>query len=229
MFISFIRALILYFVIIIALRVLGKRQVGQLEPSELVVTVLISELAAIPMQDIGIPLVSGVIPIITIISVELIISVICMNSVKFRKVLCGKPVVVIENGTILQDEMKKLRFTLDELTENLRLNQVTDISTIQFAILETNGHLSVLKKASDTPPAAKDLEVKPPKLELPIMVINDGRLLRSNMEFLGLDDHWLQTQLKLNGTRSVKDVFLLTAEKGGKIYFVKKEHKNEKR
>lgn len=207
---------------------LGKRQIGQLEPSELVVTVLISELAAIPMQDIGIPLLSGIIPIITLVSIEIIITVVSMKSLKIRSALCGKPVIVIENGRVLQQEMKKLRFTLDELTECLRLNQVTDIASVQYAILETNGQLSVLLKPSDAPPKAKDMGVKPPKLELPVIVINDGRLMRDNMEFLGLNDHWLETQLKLGGVKTIEDVFILAAEKGGKTFFAKREKSDEK-
>lgn len=223
MFISFIRAIILYFLIIICLRLTGKRQMGDLEPSELVVTFMISELAAVPMQDAGIPILSGVIPILTLISLELLISAISVKSIGFRSLMCGRPTLVISNGKILQSAMKKTRLTLDELTECLRKQGVLDISGVQYAILETDGQLSVIPSPLDSPPTAKLMKLQPPKLSLPVMVINDGRLMRENMAVLGVDSAWVENQLLSHGVKAVDQVYLLSSDGNGTIIFEKKE------
>lgn len=223
MFISFIRAIILYFLIIICLRLTGKRQMGDLEPSELVVTFMISELAAVPMQDAGIPILSGVIPILTLISLELLISALSMKSVGFRALMCGRPTVVISNGKILQSAMKKTRLTLDELSECLRKQGVLDISTVQYAIMETDGQLSVILSPLESPPTAKLMKLQPQKLSLPVMVINDGRLMKENLALLGLDTGWVESQLASHGVKSVQEVYLLSSDRNGTIIFEKKE------
>ncbi len=223
MVVSFIRTLILYFLIIVALRLTGKRQLGDLEPSELVVTIMISELAAVPMQDYAIPILSGVVPILTLVSLEFIISCISYKSVKFRSVICGRPAVIIKNGRIIQNEMKKARLTLDELTESLRQWSVTDIKKVQYAILETNGQLSVIQKAADSPPTAKDMGLKVSDDPIPAIVINDGRLMSENMRSLGFDENWVHSQLKSHKVQSIRDVYLLMVDTKGNILFEKKE------
>ena len=143
MIISYIRTVLLYLVLIAVIRTMGKRQVGQMEPSELVVAMLIADLASIPMQDTGIPLLSGLVPLLTVLGLELVLSWLTMRSPFWRKVFCGKPVILIDNGKILQDNLRRTRVTLDELTGHLREKDVLDITTVQYAILETNGSLSV--------------------------------------------------------------------------------------
>ena len=223
MVVSFIRTFILYFLIIIALRLTGKRQLGDLEPSELVVTIMISELAAVPMQDYAIPILSGIIPILTLVSLELIISCISYKSVKFRSVICVRPAVIIKDGRIIQSEMKKARLTLDELTESLRQWAVVDIKKVQYAILETNGQLSVIQKAECSPPTAKDMSVHVSEDPIPAIVINDGRLMSENLDSLGFDRSWVRTQLKSHNAKSVKDVYLLSADSKGNILFERKD------
>ena len=143
MILSYIRTIILYLILIIVIRLLGKRQIGEMEASEFVVTMLVANLAAIPMQDGGIPLYSGLVPILTVLGVELVLSTLSLHSVKFRRLLCGKPVILIENGRVLQDNLRKTRVTLDELTGHLREKDVLEIQAVQYAILVTIGILSV--------------------------------------------------------------------------------------
>ena len=152
MVIAFLRTIILYIFIIAGIRLMGKRQVGELEPSELVLALLIADLAAVPMQDFGIPLLTGLIPILTLLCITMALSVLTMKSIKFRAVLCGRPSIIVENGKLRQGEMKRNRFTVDELMEELRMKGVTDLSTVKYAILETNGQLSVLPFAAQKPP-----------------------------------------------------------------------------
>ena len=223
MVVSFIRTFILYFLIIVALRLTGKRQLGDLEPSELVVTIMISELAAVPMQDYAIPILSGIIPILTLVSLELIISCISYKSVKFRSVICGRPALIIKDGKIIQSEMKKARLTLDELTESLRQWAVVDIQKVQYGILETNGQLSVIQKAENSPPTAKDMSVKVSDEPVPAIIINDGRLMTENLHGLGFDEAWVKNQLNAHSVRRIKDVYLLSADINGNILFEKKE------
>ena len=135
MIIAFLRTIILYLLIIAGIRLMGKRQVGELEPSELVLDLIIADLAAVPMQDFGIPLLSGIIPILTLLSVTMVLSVLTMKSVKFRAIVCGRPSIIVENGRLNQQEMRRNRFTVDELNEELRVQGITDLSTVMYAIL----------------------------------------------------------------------------------------------
>lgn len=225
MVIAFVRTIILYLLIIAGIRLMGKRQVGELEPSELVLALIIADLAAVPMQDFGIPLLSGIIPILTLLSITMIISVLSMKSVKFRALLCGRPSIIVENGKLKQVEMKKNRFTVDELMEELRMKGVTDISTVKYAILETNGQISVLPFADQKPPAAKDMNVTSEEAGLPLVIINDGRVLEHNLKLRGYEDNWLEKQLKAHGVKRPDQVYLLTADELGRVYFAPKEEK----
>lgn len=223
MFTGLLRTIILYILIIAGVRLMGKRQVGELEPSELVLSLIIADLASVPMQDYGIPLLAGVVPILTLLAVTMILSVLTMKSVKFRAILCGRPSIIVQNGTLDQKEMEKTRLTLDELLEELRGKGYTDLSQIKYAILETNGQLSVLPYANQKPPTARDLKVSVEEGGLPRVVVSDGRLLERNLKLLGHDRPWLDGQLKQRGCRDVADVFLLLVDETGAVYFAKKE------
>ena len=224
MLVNLIRSVILYVLLILVIRLMGKRELGEMEPSEFVVALLIADLAAVPMQDLGIPLLTGVIPILTILGLELILSVLSYHSITFRKLLCGKPVIVMENGKILQESMRKNRLTPDELTELLRLKGIVDLTTVKYAILETNGQISALVDPKDQPPTASDLEVTVLPMELPISLISCGHLLRDNLKLSGRSEAWLMDVLaKENCT--VSEVLLLTVEPGGKLYFTKKQER----
>lgn len=223
MVIAFLRTIILYLLIIVGIRLMGKRQVGELEPSELVLALLIADLAAVPMQDFGIPLLTGVIPIFTLLCITMILSVLSMKSVSFRAMICGRPSIIIENGAICQREMARNRFTIDELMEELRMRGITDITGVKYAILETNGQLSVLPRAGQRPATAQQMQLSPPEAGLPLVIINDGRVLERNLTARGLDHRWLEQQLRRRKIKHPKDVFLLTVDEQQQVYLVSKE------
>ena len=225
MFTGLMRTIILYILIIAGVRLMGKRQVGELEPSELVLSLIIADLASVPMQDYGIPLLTGVVPILTLLAVTMILSVLTMKSVRFRALLCGRPSIIVENGRLHQREMRKNRFTIDELMEELRMKGVTDLSTVKYAILETNGQLSILPYAGEKPPTAKDMALSPEDGGLPLIIINDGRILEHNLKTRGYDLNWLEKQLHCQGVKKAEEVYLLTADEGGRVYFSRKEEK----
>ena len=222
MILSFFRTTLLYILLIAVIRLMGKRQIGQMEPSEFVVTMLAANLAAIPMEDSGIPLYSGVIPILTVLGVELVLSGISMGSVRFRRILCGKPVILIENGRILRENLLKTRVTLDELTGHLREKDVLDLTTVQYAILETNGNLSVFLYPAEAPASAKEAGIVPKPRYLPVTIIEDGVLMNENMEKAGKDEAWVRRVL---GDRraSIPGTWLLTVDQEDHIFWLGKE------
>lgn len=221
MMISFLRTLILYTVVAIAIRLMGKRQVGELQNSELVITLLISNLAAIPMQETGTPLANGLIPIIVLVACEILISAIMVKNRHLRNLICGHPVVVIHNGKILQKHLNKLRLTLEDLSEALRLKNVFDISTVQFAIVETNGQVSVYLKPEEQPPSARELKVTP-EGNIAVVVVSNGYLCPASLELCQKTAGWVTEKLEQKKT-PMKDVFLMTADRAGKIEIVLKE------
>ena len=196
---------------------------GELEPSELVLSLIIADLASVPMQDYGIPLLTGIVPILTLLSVTMILSVLTMKSVRFRAILCGRPSMVIRNGMVDQREMAKNRLTVDELLEELRIQGYTDLSTVKYAILETNGQLSVLPYANQKPPTARDMKVSVEEGGLPRVVVSDGKLLERNLKALGHDRPWLDRQLSQRGCRDLSKVFLLLVDESDAVYFAEKD------
>ncbi len=222
MILSYVRTVALYLVLIAVIRLMGKRQIGQMEPSEFVVTMLVANLAAIPMQDGGIPLFSGFVPIVTVLGVELVLSALSLKNVRLRKLLCGKPVILIENGNILQQNLKKTRITLDELTGHLREKDVLDLESVQYAILETNGNLSVFPYPEEKPAAARDAGVQVRKQSLPITIISDGKVMKENLQKAKKDTRWLQRVLKKQGATQ-DGTWLLTVDSEEKIVFLRKE------
>lgn len=225
MFIALFRTVTLYALIILGIRLMGKRQVGELEPSELVFTLLIADLAAVPMQDFGIPLITGMVPIVTLLCLTLLLSILTMRSIRFRAILCGRPSIVVREGQVCQREMAKNRFTLDELSEELRIQGIADISKVKYAILETNGQLTVLLKAREAPLTAAQAGLEPEDGGLCALIVSDGRLMEENLKRRGLNGEWLEKQLKKNHVKSVKEVFMLSVDELGKVYFAKKEGK----
>ena len=222
MLLSYIRTVILYLLLIVVIRFMGKRQIGQMEPSEFVVTMLVANLAAIPMQDGGIPLFSGVVPILTVLGLELILSALSLKSIRFRKLLCGKPVILIENGNILQNNLRRTRITIDELTGHLREKDVLDLQVVQYAILETNGNLSVFPYPKEKPASAKDAGVQAKKQYFPITVVSDGKILSENLQKAKKDTRWVQRVLREQQAQ-LQDTWLLTVDGADHIYFCRKE------
>ena len=222
MILSYVRTVILYLVLIAGVRLMGKRQVGQMEPSELVVAMLVADLASIPMQNEGLPLYSGVVPIIVVLGLELVLSALSVSSVRLRRLLCGKPVILIENGKLLQENLRKTRITADELTGHLRLKDVLDLNTVQYAILETSGELSVFLFPEHRPATAGEAKIAPEKQGLPVTVIEDGKLLKQNLPHAQKDTHWVFKALKKHRS-TVKDTFLLTVDENGQTYWLPRE------
>ena len=221
---AFFRTLVLYLVLITGLRLTGKRQIGELEPNELVLTMLLSDLAAVPMQDFGIPLLSGVLPIAVILCMSMLLSFLSLRSVRFRALICGEPTVIIRQGVISQQAMRRNRLTLDELMEELRCQGITDLQTVKYAVLETSGQLSVLLYPKDQPitPQQMDLAVAD-DVFLPRIIINDGRLLHQNLRAAGREEKWLRDQLRRAGATDTKDIFLLTVDEAGSVVCILKE------
>ena len=223
MVIGVVRTVILYLLIILGIRLMGKRQVGELEPSELVLDLIIADLAAVPMQDVGIPLLAGVLPILTLLCLTMILSVLTMRSVRFRAVLCGRPSVIVKDGRVDQREMRRNRFTVDELHEELRAQGITDLNAVKYAILETSGRVSVLLKAAEQPVTAGQMGLSPREPGLPVVLINDGRLMEKSLRAQGLDLNWLEQRLTEHGVCSPSQVFLLTVDEAGSVCFVARE------
>ena len=222
MILSYIRTILLYLVLIFGVRLMGKRQIGEMEPSEFVVTMLVANLASIPMQDGGIPLYSGLVPILTVLGMELVLSGLMMSSVLFRRVLCGKPVILIENGRILQENMRSTRVSLDELTGHLREKGILDLNTVQYAILETDGNLSVFPYPKDAPATAKDAGIQASAQYLPMTIIEDGYVSRENLEKAGKNEDWLRRVLE-ERRATPEGTFLLTVDRGDHILWLAKE------
>ena len=218
---TIIRTIILYVFVTFAIRVMGKRQIGDMQPNELVITLLISEIVAIPLQDISQPILSGVVAIFMLIVLEIVMSVLSLKSVKVRKFMSGNSVVIINNGVVDQNAMKNVRMTVLDLIEQLRGQNVFDISTVAFAVLEVNGNLSVLLKSGDQPLTAKDMSIKKDKAALPLPVISDGKILKDSLTALNITNEDLDKKLHANHTKSDK-VFLMTLDRYDNICIIKK-------
>ncbi len=221
---AFFRTVVLYFILIVGLRLLGKRQIADLEPIELVLTLTISDLASVPMQNYGIPLINGLLPIVTLLCLSMLLSFLNLKSLRFRAIVCGKPSLIIQNGKILQENMRKNRLTVDELCEQLRSQGYTDLNSIKYAVLETSGQFSILPYTRESPITPKSLGVKlSDQVTLPTLIINDGRLLHENLAALGLDRIWLTGELQKRKLSCPKEVFLLSVDEHGAVRCIKKE------
>ncbi len=222
MLISYLRTAFLYLVLILSVRMMGKRQIGQMEASEFVVTMLVANLASIPMQDAAIPLYSGLIPILVVLGLELTLSGLILRSVVIRRFFCGKPVILIDNGKILMENLRRTRVTLDELTGHLRQKDVLDVQSVQYAILETDGSLSVFPYPGQRPATANEAGIKVPKQYLPITIVEDGFLSEDNLCKAKKDEDWLADILQKNRA-SLRDTLLLTVDGGNHVVFLRKE------
>lgn len=218
MFIVFIRALLLYTVVVIVMRMMGKRQVAQMQPFELVIMIMIADLAATPMEDMDIPLINGIIPIIALLSLQVLISYFSLKSEKFRNFICGKPSILIHKGRIDQAEMHRLRININDLLEALRNKDYFNVSDVEYAILETNGQISIEPKPDKRPVETGDLGVMVQEEDLPVTLISDGRLNDNKLRKLGHDKKWLMDQLKKQNIDNVANVFFAFLSSDGKFY-----------
>ncbi len=221
MAIVLIRAVILYIVITFSLRLMGKRQLGELQPSELVVTILISNIAAIPVEDSSVPMIMGIVPILTLVCLDVIMSGIMLKSAKVRKLMIGSPRIIISEGDILQKEMKRLRYTVDDLTEAMREEQIFDINQIHYAIVETTGKINFLLKKDYQPAEKQDVQAGGSTNNPPSVIIRDGITDQEQLRLLGLGEQWLTKILRENNV-GIKGVFLMTADSNGNHTIVKK-------
>lgn len=217
------RTFLTYASLLLLMRVLGKRQLGEMELSEFIVAALAADLASIPLQDIGIPMINGLLSIIVLFCCEILVAGATMKSVKLRSFLYGKPSVIIDHGVINQHELKQNRFTIDELQEELRNNGNTDISKIEYAILETDGKLSILPYPAEKPASAKAMGVDIPDNGYTSVIINDGQVMDENLSLMGRDRTWLDAELKRRGVCSPEKVFIMTINSAGQVYFAAKE------
>lgn len=222
MLISVIRTILLYIFLTAAVRLMGKRQIGDLQTTELVVTLLISDIAVIPMQNTSQPLLSGLVPILILIVCEIVMSVIMLKNGKFRKLVCGSPVMVIENGKILQDKMKSLRMTTEDLCVQLRQQNVFCIDDVQYCIAETNGQLSVLQKPAKRTVCAEDLDIEGDDFGIEVVVISDGELLDNSVKLCGFGKDWIMQRLFENDIE-ICDVFIMTVNSKGEYNIIRKE------
>ena len=220
---AFFRTLILYAVLMIGLRLLGKRQIGDLEPSELVLTLTISDLAAVPMQNYGTPLVNGLLPIVTLLSLSMLVSFFNLKSIRFRAIICGKPALIIRDGEILQQNMAKNRLTIDELYEQLRTQGYSDLRSVKYAVLETNGQLSILPYTRESPLTPQEAGLNlVDHVTLPILIINDGHIMDDNLAASGHDRHWLSKQLKKRALHP-HQVFLMSVDEADTVICIEKK------
>jgi len=225
MFIVLIRAIILYFIVVFIMRIMGKRQIGQLQPFELVIALMVSELAAMPMQNTGIPLFHGIIPIITLLILQVLLSTLQLKSESARIIFCGKPSILIEKGKINIDELKNNRININDLLEELRLKEYYNLEDIEYAILETGGQISVIPKSELESATRKDLNIKSTQDMLPVTLILDGKINNENLKLINKDKSWLNNQLNKEKLSSDQVFLALLDSKGKLVYQLKKEGK----
>lgn len=221
MAIVLIRAVILYIIITFSLRLMGKRQLGELQPSELVVTILISNIAAIPVEDSSVPMIMGIVPILTLVCLDVIMSGVMLKSAHIRKLMIGSPRIIISEGEILQNEMKRLRYTVDDLVEAMRDEQIFDITQIQYAIVETTGKINFLLKKDYQPAEKQDVNAGGSTKNPPSVIIRDGIVDKQQLRLLDLGEQWLTKILRENGVGE-KDVFLMTSDNSGNYNIIKR-------
>ena len=227
MLITFIRAIILYILVLIIMRMMGKREIGQLQPFELAISILIADLASIPMADVGIPIFDGIMPILALLVMHLIISSINLRSINIRKVICGKPSILIYRGKIDEIVLKKEKFTINELQERLRGSNVFNVSDVEYAILETSGQITVIQKPNKRNTIPEDFNIMPQYEGMSYDLIVDGKIMYENLKSLGKDYNWLEKEIK-KFKLTPKQTLLMTIDGKGEIFCQRKERKNER-
>lgn len=227
MLIVFFRAVILYILIVISIRLMGKRQIGELQPSELVITLLLSNIATLPIEDMTIPMSMGIVPIFTLVCLDVILSHCSLKFRGLRKLICGSPKIVVSRGIIDQKQLKDLRFSVDDLLESLRSMGIFDINEVQLAVVETTGKISVYQKAQFRPVNNGGMGVKDSQTDPPQLVVDNGRIIYSALDLIGKDEKWLMKKLGEKGM-PLKDVYLCTADPSGQIVAIRKDKSKKK-
>lgn len=228
MLIIFFRAIILYTVVLVVMRLMGKREIGQLQPFELAISIMIADLASTPMTDVGIPISNGIVPILGLLIMHLIISYINMKSMKGREIICGKPRILIYRGKIDEQALKKERFTISELQEKLRDKDIANIGDVEYAILETSGQVNIIEKPNKRKVVTEDLNIDAEYEGIPYDLVVDGVIMKENLKIIGKDYIWLKEQVKkFNFTP--EEALLVTLDGKGQIYCQKRENKKQKK
>lgn len=212
----------MYVFVIFAIRIMGKRQISDMQPSELVATLIISNIASLPMQNTSQPFFSGVIPVAVLVTLEIITSALMLKSSKFRRLVCGNPIVVISDGKILQKQMRRLRLSNEDLFTQLRQQDVFNIEDIQYCIVETNGSISVLKKPEKRQPSAENLNIEIQDKKIQAVVINDGEILDNSLDLCQKDENYIYKILKKE-KKKVSDIFIMTLDGIGNYNIILKD------
>ena len=224
MLITFFRAIILYLIVLIVMRLMGMREIGQLQPFELAISIMIADLASIPMTEIGIPIFNGIIPILGLLVMHLIISVINLKSLRAREIICGKPNILIYRGKINEKALKKERFTINELQERLRGNNVVNLGDVEYAILETSGEVTVIQKPEKRNTIPEDFNIKPDYEGIPYDLVIDGKIMNQNLKIIGKNYEWLKKEVK-KFSINPEEALVVTIDGKGRIFCQKKEEK----
>ena len=228
MLITFVRSIILYIIVLLVMRMMGKREIGQLQPFELVISIMIADLASIPMSDLGIPIFNGIVPILGLLAMHMIISFLNLKSIKFRSITCGKPRILIYRGRIDEQALIKERFTLNELQERLRNSNIFNLGDVEYAILETNGNISVVQKPEKRTVIPEDLGIEPEYEGIPYELVLDGKIMYDNLRKLGKDYKWLTKQVEKFNTTPEHCLIVTIDGKGNFFCQEKDDGKNKK-
>ena len=222
MLITFFRSIVLYIIVLIVMRLMGKREIGQLQPFELAISIMIADLASIPMTDTGVPIFNGIIPILGLLIMHLIISVINLKSPEAREIICGKPSILIYRGKINEKNLKKERFTINELEERLRGNNVINLGDVEYAILETSGQVTVIQKPNKRNTIPEDFNITPEYEGIPYDLVIDGEVMEKNLEAIGKNYNWLKKQVEKFDIKP-EEALVVTIDGKGQIFCQKKE------
>ena len=219
MFIVFLRVLIIYITVLVFLRLMGKRQIGEMQPYEVVITLIIADLATLPMSDTNIPLLNGILPLAILVLIHYILTLLTRKSIKLRRLMSGKPVIVISPKGIEYQSLKDLNMCIDDLLEMIRQSNYYSFDQILYAIIETNGKLSVIPTSENAPATAKDVNAVNPKAELPFIIVSDGKLIKNALKSSSLDNKTFNKLLQLLKIKSLKDLIILSVDNNGKVYY----------
>ncbi|WP_426348430.1 DUF421 domain-containing protein [Alloiococcus sp. CFN-8] len=225
MFVLIIRTIILFFIVVFVMRLMGKRQLGQLQPYELVITIMISELATLPMQDVRLPLLLGVIPILTMLILQIILSEVQLHFETLRKIIDGKPSILLRDGKLDTAALREQRINVDDLMEELRISGHFNFSDLAYIILENNGQLSIIPKAELAPVTKKDLNIPSTEDSLPVILILNGKVQSSNLKSINKSDKWLKNQIKNQKITNYEDIYLAMVDSNRNFYCQRKEQK----
>ena len=223
MLLIFIRSILLYILVLVVMRLMGKREIGQLQPFELAISILIADLASVPMTEPGIPITNGIVPILGLLVMHLLISLINMKSIKGREIICGKPSILIYRGKINEEALKKERFTINELEERLRGNNIFNLCDVEYAILETSGQVTVIQKPEKRNTIPEDFNITPEYEGIPYDLIIDGKIMYKNLQIIGKDEEWLKKQVK-NFKAKTEEILVATIDGKGQFFCQKKKN-----